>query len=216
LQSRLGSSGKLATPLRKAIDLKIISWNLLHTHGASAEQIELLIARHRPDLFLMQEATARIDSLPKSIGGYYERLALPGRLHGLAAWSEQPFHGPGISLPLQRGFIVERVAQILGLHSLTVANVHLSHGQLLNRFQLRQISNALPNRAAILGDCNLIGSPMLRGFSDAGPRRTTHRSARIIPLRLDRCFIKGVHCIGSEVLDYSVSDHKPIMVVLET
>jgi endonuclease/exonuclease/phosphatase (EEP) superfamily protein YafD len=65
--------------------LKIISWNLLHTSGASVEQVELLIAHHRPDLLLMQEATARIDTLSTRIGGYYARIALPGRKHGLAA-----------------------------------------------------------------------------------------------------------------------------------
>ena len=196
--------------------MRIISWNLLHTTGASVEQVEHLIARHRPDLVLMQEATSRIDTLSTRIGGYYARIALPGRKHGLAAWSRQPLQSPAMSLPLQRGIIVKRLAQILKLQEFTVANVHLSHGQFLNRFQLRQISNALPSRTAILGDCNLIGPPMLRGFEDVGPRQPTHRSANIVPLRLDRCFIKGLHCVASEVLDNSASDHKPIMVELAT
>jgi endonuclease/exonuclease/phosphatase (EEP) superfamily protein YafD len=216
VQSRLASFGGPAVTLIEAVDLKIISWNLLHTSGASVEQVELLIAHHRPDLLLMQEATARIDTLSTRIGGYYARIALPGRKHGLAAWSRQPFQSPVTSLPLQRGMIVKRLAQILKLQEFTVANVHLSHGQFLNRFQLRQISNALPNRAAILGDCNLVGSPMLRGFEDVGPRQPTHRSANIIPLRLDRCFIKGLRCTSSEVLNNSASDHKPIMVELAT
>jgi endonuclease/exonuclease/phosphatase (EEP) superfamily protein YafD len=197
-----------------AVDLKIISWNLLHTVGAGVEQIERLIDEHRPDLVLMQEATASIDRLPKNTGGYYTRVALPGRHHGLAAWSIQPLHSPAVTLALQRGIIVRRVAQILQLHDITIANVHLSHGQFLNRFQLRQIAKTLTGRAAILGDCNLIGSPLLGGFNDVGPRRPTHRSAGMIPLRLDRCFVKGVHCLASQTLDHSTSDHKPIMVEL--
>ncbi len=194
--------------------MKIISWNLLHTKGAGVEQIAALIAAHQPDLFLMQEATAMIDSLPKLCGGHYARIALPGRLHGLAAWSLAPWASPAGSLILQRGVIVRRVAQILTLRELTVANVHLSHGQWLNRFQLRQIAAALPSHAAILGDCNMVGAPLLPGFTDAGPRQPTHKSARLIPLRLDRCFIKNLHCTASRVLEYGASDHKPIMVTL--
>jgi endonuclease/exonuclease/phosphatase family metal-dependent hydrolase len=194
--------------------VKIISWNLLHTKGAGIAQLERLIADHQPDLLLMQEATAAIDHLSKSTGGFYERIVLPGRQHGLAAWSAQATPGPAISLRLQRGIIFRRVAQIITFPEFTVANVHLSHGQWLNRYQLQQIANALPNRAAILGDCNLIGAPLLHGFADVGPRRPTHKSARLIPLRLDRCFIKGLRCVAAQALDYDVSDHKPIMVEL--
>ena len=198
----------------KAIDVKIISWNLLHTGGASVEQVGLLIACHHPDVVLMQEATAKIDGLAERIGGHYARVALPGRQYGLAAWTVQPLPRPAISLPLQRGIIVRRLAQILRLPAFTLVNVHLSHGQLLNRFQLWQIANALPGRAAILGDCNLVGAPYLRGFEDVGPRRATHRSANIVPLRLDRCFTRGLRCSASEVLKNSASDHRPIMVEL--
>ncbi len=194
--------------------MKIISWNLLHTKGAGIAQLERLIADHQPDLLLMQEATASIDHLSKSAGGFYERIVLPGRQHGLAAWSAQAPPSPAISLRLQRGIIFRRVAQIITFPEFTVANVHLSHGQWLNRYQLQQIANALPNRAAILGDCNLIGAPLLHGFADVGPRRPTHKSARLIPLRLDRCFIKGLRCVAAHALDYDVSDHKPIMVEL--
>ncbi len=195
--------------------MKIISWNLLHRRGAGIAQLETLIARHAPDLLLMQEATASIDNLAKAAGGHVERIALPGRLHGLAAWSATPWPSPGISLKLQRGIIFRRVAQIITLPELTVANVHLSHGQLLNRYQLHQIATVLPKHAAILGDCNLVGTPALAGFTDAGPRRPTHKSARLIPLRLDRCFIKGLRCLSAQALDYDISDHKPIMVELD-
>jgi len=194
--------------------VKIISWNLLHGKGAGIAQLERLIADHQPDLLLMQEATASIDHLSKSTGGHYERLELPGRQHGLAAWSPQARPSPAISLRLQRGVIFRRVAQIIAFPEFTVANVHLSHGQWLNRYQLQQIANALPSRAAILGDCNLVGAPLLHGFADAGPRRPTHKSARLIPLRLDRCFIKGLRCVAAQALDYDISDHKPILVEL--
>jgi endonuclease/exonuclease/phosphatase family metal-dependent hydrolase len=192
----------------------IISWNLLHTGGASAEQIRHLIGRHRPDLFLMQEATERIDSLPDLVGGHYAREALPGRHHGLAAWSEHPLREPAATLALPRGLIVERICQILQLSEVTVANVHLSHGQVLNRRQLRLIAAGLPRQAAILGDCNMLGSALLRGFHDVGPRQGTHRPARLIPLRLDRCFVRALVCRSAEVLEFGGSDHRPIKVTL--
>jgi len=194
--------------------LKIISWNLLHTRGAGVEQIAALIADQKPDLFLMQEATAAIDTLPKLCPGHYARIALPGRHHGLAAWSAAPWASPAASLKLQRGLVFRRVAQILSLPGLTIANVHLSHGQWLNRFQLRQIAAALPGPAAILGDCNMVGAAWLPGFTESGPRAPTHKSARLLPLRLDRCFTKQLRCSDAKILDYGPSDHKPISVTL--
>ncbi len=197
-----------------ATDFKIISWNLLHSTGADAGHVQAMIERDNPDLFLMQEATPRIDSLPEKLGGHYARLTLPGRHHGLAAWSPHPFHAPADSLTLQRGLIVRRVCQILDLGTFTVANVHLSHGQMLNRRQLRRISSVMPHRAAILGDCNMLGSPFLPGFQDVGSRTATHQMSGLIPLRLDRCFIRGLECTSAEVLDRGASDHRPLMVVL--
>ncbi len=194
--------------------MKIISWNLRHSTGASAEQIRQLIQQHRPDLMLMQEAAQRIDHLPDISGGHYARFDLPGRLHGLAAWSAAPLRTPASALPLQRGVIVRRLCQIVQLEEFTIANVHLSHGQVLNRIQLRQIAHVLPPHAAILGDCNLIGAPLLPGFHDAGPRQPTHKSARMVPLRLDRCFLRGLECQSREMLAHGPSDHHPIMVTL--
>ncbi len=194
--------------------MRIISWNLLHSTGADVDQVEALIARCHPDLLLMQEATARIDQLPRRIGGHYDRMVLPGRLHGLAVWSPTPFRKPSRALPLQRGLMVRRICQIVEAGAITVANVHLSHGQLLNRFQLRQIAGALPERAAILGDCNLFGTPLLPGYRDVGPRLPTHKSARLVPLRLDRCFVRGIGCLASARLGRGASDHHPIMVEL--
>lgn len=201
-------------PIKSAADIAIISWNLLHTGGATVEHVGQLIERHRPDLFLMQEATVDLDSLPERVGGHYARLALPGRHHGLAAWSARPLRSPAATLHLQPGVIVERTCQIVQLGVVTVANVHLSHGQVLNRRQLRRIALELPRTAAILGDCNMIGSPFLPGFHDVGPRQSTHRSARILPLRLDRCFVRGLACGHAQVLLRGASDHRPIMVSL--
>jgi endonuclease/exonuclease/phosphatase family metal-dependent hydrolase len=194
--------------------LKIISWNLLHTGGASAAHVQAMIAAEQPDLFLMQEATARLDTLPEAVGGFYTRDALPGRLHGLACWTRQKLKNPARTLALQRGMVVRRVCQILDFDDIGIANVHLSHGQLLNRRQLRRIARILPPRAAILGDCNMVGAPLLRGFADAGPRTPTHNAARLVPLRLDRCFTRGLHCESSKVLLRGESDHRPIMVTL--
>ncbi len=192
----------------------IISWNLLHSIGARVENVAALAQRHQPDLLLMQEATAEIDHLPELLGGHYARVALPGRHHGLAAWSPNPLHAPAASLTLQRGLIVQRVCQIVHIGGFSVANVHLSHGQMLNRRQLRRIAAALPHCAAILGDCNMVGAPFLPGFLDAGARQATHRMSNLIPLRLDRCFIRGLHCAFAEVLEQGASDHRPLKVTL--
>ena len=67
--------------------IKIISWNLLRLVGASLGDVARLIERQTPDLLLMQEATEEIDGLPLLLGGHYHRASLPGRVHGLAAWS---------------------------------------------------------------------------------------------------------------------------------
>ena len=195
-------------------ELRVISWNLLHTVGAGVEQVQALIRREKPDLLLMQEATAWIDILPERLGGHYARVNLPGRHHGLAAWSPHPLHAPASSLALQKGLIMRRVCQILNLGAFSVANVHLSHGQMLNRRQLRRIAGILPPKAAILGDCNMLGASFLPGFQDVGTRLPTHRMSGILPLRLDRCFIRGLSCLGADVLNPGASDHHPLMVVL--
>jgi len=195
-------------------EFKIISWNLLHSVGAGVEQVQGLIARYAPDLMLMQEATVAIDDLPERIGGHYARVVLPGRKHGLAAWSLRELCAPAGSLALQDGIIVRRVCQMLDLGSFGVANVHLSHGQMLNRRQLRRIAGELPERAAIVGDCNMFGAPFLPGFHDVGVRRATHKMKGVVPLRLDRGFVRGMRCLASEVLEQGASDHRPLLVVL--
>ena len=85
---------------------------------------------------------------------------------------------------------------------------------MLNRRQLRRIAAALPDQAAILGDCNMVGAPFLPGFTDVGSRQSTHRMSNVIPLRLDRCFIRGLRCDSYEVLERGTSDHRPLQVIL--
>ena len=204
-----------------AAGMRIVSWNLLHGGGASASDVEALVHGRQPDLLLMQEATEAIDTLAARIGGHYARVPLPGRRHGLACWSPRPFPSPPASLPLPSGSFVHRVCQIVRVLDAngagwSVANVHLSHGQFLNRRQLLVIAGHLPPRACVLGDFNLVGPVLLPGFRDVGPRDPTHRMADAVPLRLDRCLVRGLHCLEAVRLPRSRSDHHPIMVRLGT
>lgn len=192
----------------------IVSWNLLRTTGASIDDVIRLIHDERPDLLLMQEATLDIDHLANRIGGYYARSPLPGRIHGVACWSPTPFLSVPKVHPLQPGSLIRRVCQIIDLGDFSVANVHLSHGQVLNRRQLRRIATFLPPCGAVLGDFNLLGPALLPGFHDVGPRAATHRMADMVPIRLDRCLARGLDCIETRVLPHRPSDHHPIRVVL--
>ncbi len=194
--------------------LKIISWNLLRLTGATLEDVAWLVRRHRPDILLMQEATHAIDALPGVVGGYYARAPLPGRIHGLAVWTPNELRVPPMVLPLPAGTLIERVCQIVELNGIGIANVHLSHGQMLNRRQLRRIALALPYRAAVLGDYNLVGPALLPGFKDVGPRHATHVMGDIVPLRIDRCLVRDLTCLQSAVLPRHRSDHRPIAVTL--
>ncbi|MBW4092253.1 MAG: endonuclease/exonuclease/phosphatase family protein [Proteobacteria bacterium] len=194
--------------------MKIISWNLLRSVGASVDDVTALVRRERPDLLLMQEATTDIDLLPGRIGGHYARTPLPDRIHGLAMWSATAI-APHI-LHLPPGALIRRLCQIVDLGDFAIANVHLSHGQMLNRRQLRCIAGILPARGAVMGDFNLLGPALLAGFSDVGPRRPTHVMGDIVPIRIDRCLIRGLACTESRALPRATSDHSPIVVRLET
>ena len=194
--------------------MKIVSWNLLHSIGATLDHVVALIDRVKPDLLLMQETTVEIDRLPQRVGGHYARNPLPGRKHGLAAWSPSPFAAQPAEVTLQPGIFVKRVCQLIALEDFTVANVHLSHGQLMNRRQLRRIAGLLPARAAIIGDCNMVGPPLLPHFRDVGPSDPTHAFVNMLPLRLDRCFVRGLECHSADVLARTGSDHHPIIVHL--
>ncbi len=193
---------------------KILSWNLLRRTGANVAALAALIDREKPDLVLMQEATKEIAGLRDRLGGDYAWVPLPGRIHGPALWSPTPFLSPPTVVELPSGAMFDRVCQILDLGDFGVANVHLSHGQMLNRRQLRRIAEHLPECAAVIGDYNLVGPPLLAGFRDVGPRLPTHAMGRIVPLRLDRCLARGLTCHASAVLPRGPSDHRPIVVAL--
>ncbi len=197
-----------------AASITILSWNLLHASGATLEDVVRLIGTWKPDIMLMQEATHAIDLLPDRLGGHYARSPLPGRRHGVACWSVADFARPPSDLALPAGAFVRRVCQIVQVGELSVANVHLSHGQLLNRRQLRRIAAELPPRAAVLGDFNLVGPVLLHGFRDVGPRHPTHRMVDIVPLRVDRCLARGLVCDEAIRLPLQRSDHHPILVRL--
>jgi endonuclease/exonuclease/phosphatase (EEP) superfamily protein YafD len=194
--------------------MKLISWNLLHRDGAALIDVARLIEQHRPDALLMQEVTTAIEALPRLVGGHYARTPLPGRRHGLAIWTREPTAKPPGVFPLPSGAVVHRICQVIDFGSFSAANVHLSQGQLLNRRQLRSVVSHLPLHAAVLGDYNLVGPPMVPGFRDVGPRQPTHRMSDLVPLRLDRCLIRGLVCLKTDVLERGTSDHRPIMVEL--
>jgi len=194
--------------------IKLISWNLLRLTGASLDDVVRLIRREHPDLLLMQEVTRAMDGLTKRVGGQYQRNLMPGRVHGLAVWSPVPLLKSPVVLPLPSGAMFDRVCQIVDLGPIAVANVHLSHGQILNRRQLRRIAKVLPYRAAVVGDYNLIGPALLPGFRDVGPRGSTHIAGDMVPLRIDRCLVRGVACLEARALLREASDHRPIVVSL--
>jgi endonuclease/exonuclease/phosphatase family metal-dependent hydrolase len=199
--------------------MKVISWNLLRRVGAEAEDVSALIAREHPDVMLMQEATREIEALPSLVGGHFHRVPWASRIHGLAVWSRHHFTTPNIvELPMSRlpGRLPGRVSQIVQIGDVRLANVHLSHGQLLNRRQLARIAAALSGHpAAIIGDYNAVGPIMLPGFRDVGPREPTHFSGNLVPCRLDRCLVHGLTCLSTRALDFGPSDHKPIVLELQ-
>ncbi len=215
LQARTSLSRRAAhRDAARIASTTVLSWNLLHGAGAAATDIARLIRIFRPDLVLMQEATGEIDQLPDLVGGQYERAPLPGRRHGVACWSPGGFATPPTALALPSGAFVRRVCQIVRLDGFALANVHLSHGQMLNRRQLRVIAAELPARAAVLGDFNLVGPVLLPQFRDVGPRAPTHRMGDMLPLRIDRCLVRGLMCEEAVRLPRVRSDHHPILVRL--
>lgn len=197
--------------------MKIISWNLLYRGGAAAADIAALIEQEIPDLFLMQEATQSIEALPSHAGGTFMKLPWNGKSYSLAAWvREGAMTTRALELPFSNlpGKFPPRVAQVLEFEGMSIANVHLSHGQLLNRRQLRTIAAEVAGPLAIVGDFNALGPIVMRGFADVGPRRTTHVAQRVMPLRLDRCLVRDLNCQHAETLDRGASDHHPIVLKL--
>jgi endonuclease/exonuclease/phosphatase (EEP) superfamily protein YafD len=205
MHDRLGLKGGVA--------LKVISWNLLRRTGAAVEDVAALIQQEKPDLLLMQEATEEIETLPHLVGGHFHWEPLPGRIHGLAAWSPHPLPPPqSLPLPVSRmpGRVPPRMAQLVRLGSITIANVHLSHGQLLNRWQLLRIAGAIDGPAAVIGDYNAVGPTRMPGFKDVGPREPTLVASNVLRFRLDRCLVRGLSCAEARALEQGPSDHRPI------
>lgn len=197
--------------------LRVLSWNLLRRVGARAEDVASLIRAHRPDLVLLQEATEDIGVLPQLVGGHFSRHGMDRRIYGLAAWSPEPFsltEALGLPVSVMPGRVPPRLAQLVKFRGIHFANVHLSHGQFLNRWQLLHIAEALDGPAAIIGDFNAVGAIPLPGFRDIGPRRRTHRAGNVVALRLDRCMGRLLACEATEVLDKGASDHHPIVMDL--
>lgn len=197
--------------------LRVLSWNLLRRVGAEVADVAGLIRQHHPDLVLLQEATEEITALPSLVGGHFFRHPMQSRIYGLAAWSPHPFPPTSaVRLPVSAlpGRVPPRLAQIVRLGGISFANVHLSHGQFLNRWQLLHIAGLLEGPAAIIGDFNAVGPIKMPHFADIGPRQRTHRASNIIALRLDRCMARGLECVATQVLDKGPSDHHPIILDL--
>ena len=201
----------------RGAELRVVSWNLLRRIGACVEDIARLVRSHHPDLLFLQEATEEVTALPSLVGGHFFRHPMDRRIYGLAAWSPHPFP-PTTALRLPASVLPGRVpprhAQLVQFHGVSFANVHLSHGQFLNRWQLLHIASILEGPAAIIGDFNAVGPTMLPGFRDIGPRRRTHRSGNIVNLRLDRCLARDLRATGAQVLERGASDHHPIVLDL--
>ena len=204
--------------LDPAGSFRVASWNLLRRIGAEAQDVAKLVHAYRPDLLLLQEATEEIAALPSLVGGHFFRHPMQKRIYGLAAWSPHPFPStsalrlPASVLP---GRVPPRIAQIVKFQGICFANVHLSHGQLMNRRQLRLIAGHLPFSAMIIGDCNMVGPALLPGFRDIGARGPTHDMGKVVPLRLDRCFVRNLSHVRAEILGKAGSDHAPIAVWLD-
>ena len=107
-----------------------------------------------------------------------------------------------------------RIAQIAQHDGITFANLHLSHGQFLNRWQIMHVAAAIEGPAAIIGDFNAVGPTVLPGFLDVGPREPTHVARNVMLFRLDRCLVRGLHCTEAQALERGPSDHRPIILNL--
>jgi len=198
--------------------LKIISWNLLYQRGAAAADVARLIEQEKPDLFLLQEAVNGISKLPGIVGGSFYTLPWKGKSYALGAWLAQgEVQTDCLELPFSKvpGKFPPRQAQVLKFPKFNIVNVHLSHGQLLNRRQIRHIGKSISGPMAIIGDFNAVGPIVLRGFKDVGPRRITHMAKKLMPFRLDRVLVRDLAWSGAKTLKRGPSDHRPIIIEID-
>jgi endonuclease/exonuclease/phosphatase family metal-dependent hydrolase len=195
--------------------IKVISWNLWHRGRALLDDLTALIEAEQPDLLFIQEAKEMLEGLSERVGGEVHWQRMQRRVYGLAAWSPHGLEAlqsiplPVSPFPLR---VPPRVAQVVKLNGITFANVHLSHGQVLNRRQLLTVANATSGATAIIGDCNAVGHIWLKGFDEVGPMERTHK----LRTRLDRCMVRDLTCQNARVLDRGPSDHHPIEVLLQS
>lgn len=211
--------------MRNPNSTRLLSWNLLHGSGATADDVARLVEQHEPDLVLMQEAGPRLDVLPACLGGNYERCVMGRRGHGPAVWSRHAFEDlETVALPRARWIdlpvpvfrsLADRVALVVRVKRLCFANVHLDHGQIANRRQIRHLLAARVGIDVVAGDFNALGSTRLPGFNDVGPRRATHFAKGVVPVRIDRCLVRNMVATRAEALARGKSDHRPILIDLE-
>jgi endonuclease/exonuclease/phosphatase (EEP) superfamily protein YafD len=193
--------------------LRIMSWNLLRRIGATCDDLARLLESQHVDIALLQEVTVEFEALPSLVGGAFVRHALPGRIHGPAIWARNGLARPRRVPLVSRG--IRRHAVLADIDGVSFASVHLSHGQLLCRRQAREASDALLTAAAVIGgDFNMVGPLKLEGFREVGPREPTHYANGIVPVRIDRCFVRGFACRHAKALDRGRSDHRPILLDL--
>lgn len=209
---------RLAIVSNNDFSFRILSWNLLHKNGASLKEILALLDSTQADILLLQEARFFTSQILQEKGGFYHRAPLKYYRHGSACWSRFPFLTEPCTLPLPSGSIVERHAQIIRFSLqnkvFSIGNLHLSHRQFLNRQQLRTTSASLGEYGILMGDFNMVGPSMIKDFEDIGPYQPTHKMMNFLPLRLDRCLIKGLIKEDIKKLPRFGSDHHPIMVKL--
>lgn len=212
--------------MRNLNSTRLLSWNLLYGSGADADDVARLVEQYEPDLVLMQEAGPRLDALRYCLGGHYERRQMGHRQHGPAVWSRHEFKDlETLALPRATRIdfpvpvfrsLADRVALVVRVKNLCFANVHLDHGQLTNRRQIRHLVAARVGIDVVAGDFNALGSTRLPGFEDVGPRSATHFVKGVVPVRIDRCLVRNMAATRSEALARGKSDHRPILVDLES
>jgi endonuclease/exonuclease/phosphatase (EEP) superfamily protein YafD len=68
--------------------------------------------------------------------------------------------------------------------------------------------------AVVGGDFNMVGPMHIDGFLEVGPRVPTHYARGLVPVRIDRCFVRGLVCRAAQAGERGRSDHRPILVDL--